>query len=68
MHCNERWETIAAGQHADAKSAEGSAAAAYSGVAVPWVKFRELSAEEVREVATTSSFLRELASSENPKE
>ena len=36
-------------------------AAAYGALAPEWARFRELSEEEAREVATTRAFLREIA-------
>ena len=61
MHCNEEWQTVAAATYPDVASAEASAAAAYAALAPEWVRFRELSEEEAREVATTRAFLREIA-------
>jgi hypothetical protein len=61
MHCNDEWHTVAAATYPDVATAEASAAAAYGALAPEWVKFRELSEEEAREVATTRAFLREIA-------
>jgi hypothetical protein len=61
MHCNEEWQTVAAATYPDIATAEASAAAAYGALAPEWVRFRELSLEEAREVATTRAFLREIA-------
>lgn len=61
MHCNEEWQTVAAATYPDIATAEASAAAAYGALAPEWVRFRELSQEEAREVATTRAFLREIA-------
>jgi hypothetical protein len=61
LHCNERWETLAAGHHPDAATARDFAARAYAGVPIPWTPYRELSAEEAAEVASTRAFLRDLA-------
>lgn len=67
MHCNDDWETVAAGQYPDAKAAESSVVAAYAGIKAKWTMFHDLSPEEEHEVETTRSFLRELAA-ENPEE
>ena len=64
MHCNDEWSTVAAGSHHDPAAARKSAEHAYSGLAIEWQAFRELTAEEEREVATTRAFLREIASGE----
>ena len=61
LHCNERWETVAAGHYADIASAERAAAFSYAGLPIAW-RARALSAEEEREVATTRAFLRDIAS------
>jgi hypothetical protein len=61
LHCNERWETVAAAGAADVETAKAAAAAAYEGIDIPWTPFRELTAEERREMETTARFLRELA-------
>lgn len=61
MHCNDDWQTVAAATYVDPATAEASAAAAYGALAPRWVKFRELSEQEVREVATTRAFLKEIA-------
>ena len=61
MHCNDEWQTVAAATYPDVATAEASAAAAYGALAPEWARFRELSEEEAREVATTRAFLREIA-------
>ena len=67
LHCNDRWETLAAGHYDRLEAARASAEHAYSGVAVRWTRYRELSAEERAEVETTRAFLREMAA-EYPSE
>jgi hypothetical protein len=61
LHCNERWETLAAGHYPDQAAARDSAERAYSGVTAHWRQFHELSAEEAAEVEVTRKFLRQLA-------
>lgn len=61
MHCDDDWHTIAAAPYADAATAQASAAAAYGALAPRWIKFRELSEDEAREVATTRAFVKEIA-------
>jgi hypothetical protein len=61
LHCNERWETLAAGHYPDRAAARRSAEGAYSGLTAQWKPFHELSAEEAAEVETTRTFLRQLA-------
>ena len=61
LHCNERWETVAAIPADDADGAKTVAAGAYDGIDIAWTPFRELTAAERDEVATTTRFLRELA-------
>ena len=61
LHCNERWETVAAAAAGDADAARAAASKAYD-IDIPWTPFRELTAAEREEMATTARFLRELAS------
>lgn len=61
MHCNDEWNTVAAATYVDAATAEAGAAEAYGALAPKWMKFRELSEDEAREVATTRAFLRGIA-------
>jgi hypothetical protein len=61
LHCNDRWETLAAGHYANLAAARQSADEAYSGLTMRWKPFHELSAEEAAEVETTRKFLRQLA-------
>jgi len=61
LHCNERWETVVAGQYPDADAARASAQRAYSGVTARWTRYRELTESERKEIETTRAFLRELA-------
>jgi|SRR5687768_10065116 len=60
LHCNENWETLAAGPVADAASARASAELAFPGSARLWRAYRSLTAEELAEIDSTSAFLREL--------
>jgi hypothetical protein len=62
LHCNDRWETVAAGAAPDAEGAKAAAAQAYEGIDIAWKPFRELTPAEREEMATTARFLRELAS------
>jgi hypothetical protein len=62
LHCNDEWQTVAAGSYADAQAAQASASAAYGALLPGWCELRELSEEEAREVATTRAFLKEIAS------
>jgi hypothetical protein len=62
LHCNEDWETVAAGAVDDAEAAKAAAAQAYEGIEIAWTPFRELTPAERGEIATTTEFLRELAS------
>ena len=64
MHCNDDWNTVAAGQHREAAAARRSAEAAYRGISLSWRPFRALTPEEAKEVETTRAFLREIASGE----
>jgi hypothetical protein len=64
LHCNDRWETIAAEPHADSASARDAAAVAYGPNAVSWRAFRALTDEESREIESTRVFLRELIAGE----
>ena len=61
LHCNDRWETLAAGHYPDPDAARRSAEEAYSGLSMRWKPYHELSAEESAEVESTRKFLRELA-------
>jgi hypothetical protein len=60
LHCNERWETVAAEPHAELAGAERSVANAYGAGVVEWRPYRQLTDEENREIASTREFLREL--------
>jgi hypothetical protein len=62
QHCNEDWETVAAGAARDVEAAKAAAAQAYEGIDIAWTPFRELTPAEREEMATTARFLRELAS------
>ena len=61
LHCNEGWETVAAAEAGDAAAARAEAQAGYGGSLGPWQAYRELTADERREAATTRDFLRSLA-------
>lgn len=61
LHCNERWETLAAGHYAGLDAARTSADEAYAGLTMRWKQYHELSPEESAEVEATRKFLRELA-------
>jgi hypothetical protein len=65
LHCNDRWETLAAEPCRDAPSAQKVADAAYGRALAEWRAFRELTAAEAREIETTRSFLRGLAAEDN---
>ena len=62
LHCNEHWETVAAGAARDAEAAKAAAAQAYEDIDIAWTPSRSLPAAEREEVSTTERFLRELAS------
>lgn len=61
LHCNDDWETFAAGHYHDAEAARRSVQAAYADIGATWTPYRELSAAEAAEVETTRAFLREIA-------
>ena len=61
LHCNDSWQTVAAGPHADAAAARAAAAQAYAGIPIHWIPYRSLTPEEQREIEATRAFLRELA-------
>ena len=61
IHCNDRWETLAADEHGDVESARAAAVATYGGMAKEWTVFRALTKDEEAEVESTGRFLRELA-------
>lgn len=60
LHCNDRWETVAAERFLEAEAARAAVERAY-GMALPWQPYRELTAKERSEVDTTRAFLREIA-------
>jgi hypothetical protein len=60
LHCNEQWETLAAGPVTDAAAARADAEVSYPGSASLWRAYRELSPEERAEIESTRAFLREL--------
>jgi hypothetical protein len=64
LHCNERWETVVASQHADAEAAEQAARSTYGAALPTWTEYRVLTEEEQREIQTTRSFLLDLAAEE----
>ena len=61
LHCNDRWETLAAEPITSVDSAKNSAAIAYGQALVEWHAFRALTEAEVREAETTRAFLHGLA-------
>src|SRR6188474_3356210 len=46
LHCNDHWETVAAGAASDAQAAKAAAAQAYEGIDIAWTPFRELTPAE----------------------
>jgi hypothetical protein len=60
LHCNEQWETLAAGSVADPASAKASADVSFPGSARLWRPYRTLTAAELAEIESTRAFLREL--------
>ncbi|HEX3062493.1 MAG TPA: hypothetical protein VHP55_07465 [Usitatibacter sp.] len=64
LHCNRDWETVAATAHSDIAEAERSGRALYAAAVQRWADFRELTAEEEREVRSTKAFLEGLAAEE----
>lgn len=58
LHCNERWETLAAEPHPGLAAAQDAAGAQYPGI--EWRAYRALSEAERAEVESTRAFLREL--------
>jgi len=61
IHCDDEWGTVIGESYADVESARIAASEAYRGDTIAWVRFRELTEQEVREVETTRAFLREIA-------
>ncbi len=62
LHCNTDWDTVAASRFGNAGEAQRSADSAYESATPRWVDYRDLTDEEKRQVETTRTFLRELAS------
>ena len=60
IHCNDEWSTVIGESYADARSARVAADESYRGDPIEWIGFRELTAQEAREVETTRAFLREI--------
>lgn len=60
LHCNDRWETVAAERFLEPEAARAAVERAY-GMALPWQPYRSLTAKEQSEVDTTRAFLREIA-------
>ena len=58
LHCNERWETLAAEPHAGLEAAQDAARAQYPGI--EWRPYRALSEEERAEIESTRAFLKDL--------
>ena len=61
LHCNERWETVAAAPVRDAESGQRLAKQAYEGVELEWHSYRSLTPQEQAEIETTTRFLKDLA-------
>ena len=64
LHCNSDWETVVSGVIVDAPTAKADAESSFPGVSRLWRRFRDLTAEERAEVASTRKFLRELMESD----
>lgn len=60
VHCNERWETVAADRYPQLDAARSGVDAVY-GMALPWQPYRDLSPQERSQLETTRAFLKELA-------
>jgi hypothetical protein len=60
IHCDAEWGTVIGESYPDAESARVAASDAYRAEAIAWVTFRELTAQEAREVETARTFLREI--------
>lgn len=61
LHCNGDWETVVATAHGDTADAARSARELYGDAQRRWTGFRELTAEEQRELRSTREFLKDLA-------
>jgi len=66
IHCNDEWSTVIGESYPDVESARVAAGEAYDGDPIQWIRFRELTAQEVREVETTRAFLREITAEYPP--
>jgi hypothetical protein len=64
LHCNERWETVAAEPYSELSVAEAAVENAYGAGMVTWLPYRALTEEESREIESTREFLRELVAGE----
>jgi hypothetical protein len=60
IHCDAEWGTVIGESYPDGESARVAAGEAYREEAIEWMAFRELTAQESREVETTRAFLREI--------
>jgi hypothetical protein len=60
IHCDAEWGTVIGESYPDAESARVAAAESYRNERLEWLRFRELTAQEAREVETTRNFLREI--------
>lgn len=58
LHCNDRWETLAAEPHGSPEAAQEAARTHYPGIG--WRAYRELTQAERAEIETTRAFLRDL--------
>jgi hypothetical protein len=60
IHCDAEWGTVIGESYPDVDSARVAAGEAYREETIEWLRFRELTAQEAREVETTRAFLREI--------
>jgi len=60
LHCNREWDTVVATAHDHAADAEKSGRELYAQASQHWADFRNLTAEEERELRSTREFLRDL--------
>jgi hypothetical protein len=65
IHCNDEWSTVIGESYADAQSARIAAGESYRG-RIGWIRYRDLTAQEAREVETTRAFLREITAEYPP--
>ena len=60
LHCNRDWDTVVATEHSDAVEAERAGHELYAAAKQHWSDFRALTAEEERELRSTTAFLKDL--------